>query len=145
MPKPKPPHARTPTPPYAVLRSYTLERPKTRCIVGDGEGGADSRLLLLREDLAGPEGARARACGASEGAGPLGPLPNRRPPPLARNPPLKPPPNPPQSRPPLNPIPTAGPGLPPNLREVVAAESLAWAPYDLEVNYSHLSTEQVGA
>lgn len=47
--------------PITVLRSFTLDKPKTRCIVPDA-AGEDTRLLLLREDLEGEEA-------AAEGAG----------------------------------------------------------------------------
>lgn len=43
-----------------AFKGFTLDRPRTRCVVHDEEGGdEDTRLLLLREDLAGslPDGA----------------------------------------------------------------------------------------
>ncbi|KAI8467486.1 MAG: Met-10+ like-protein-domain-containing protein [Monoraphidium minutum] len=41
-----------------TFRGFTLDRPKTRCIVPDG-ADPDTRLLLLREDLPSPEAAAA--------------------------------------------------------------------------------------
>jgi hypothetical protein len=65
------PHASLPpAPPLPLPRSrFTLDRPKTRCIVADG-ASEDSRLLLLREDLreSGPGGARPRLAAGGPGA-----------------------------------------------------------------------------